>query len=220
MKRENIGTNEYFHVYNRGVLKQNIFFNDRDKFRFLFLILFLQYDDQLKNIDRMFKDFINNSSDYVNSQFKITGDRQVELISFCFMPNHFHICLRQIKDGGLSKYMQRLQNAYTKYINTKNDRSGHLFQGPYKAVLIENNTQLLHLSAYIHKNPKEIGFSNKNLSDYFWSSYSDYVVENRWGDFLARNVIIEQFNSKIKKDNYKYFVETSLTKEGEIGEFR
>lgn len=213
MKREKIVTSEYFHVYNRGILKQNIFFNDKDKFRFLFLLLFLQYEGLLNNTNRMFKDFIKNPLSYINSKFKITGERYVELMSFCLMPNHFHICVKQLKDEGLSKYMQRLQNAYTKYINTKNKRSGHLFQGPYKAVFIEDNTQLLHLSAYIHKNPKEIGFSNKNLSSYYWSSYSDYILENRWGDFIVKDIIMGQFNSKIKKDSYIHFMETSLAKE-------
>src|SRR3990167_4211520 len=149
MQRFNIAPGEYLHVYNRGVLKQQIFFNERDKKRFLFLILFLQQPETIKNIDRSFKDFTKNPEVYVSKSAPMQK-RYVELVSFCLMSNHFHLLVRELTEGGISKYMQRIQNAYTKYINIKYDKSGHLFQGPYKAVRVKDNTQLLHLSCYIH----------------------------------------------------------------------
>ncbi|KKP85789.1 MAG: hypothetical protein UR88_C0007G0013 [Candidatus Nomurabacteria bacterium GW2011_GWA1_35_8] len=101
--------------------------------------------------------------------------------------------------------------SYTKYFNAKYKRTGHLFQGPYQAVHVEDNEQLLHLSAYIHKNPKEIkNVNNKKLIKYPWSSFQDYILENRWPEFLKPNIILEQFNNKAK---YVDFVNTSLAKE-------
>ena len=204
------------HIYNRGIAKSAIFFNDRDRKRFVFLMMILQVPETMKNTDRMFKDFISDPDTYIkNFEFEKLRNRAVELISFCLMPNHFHLLLHEIKESGISKYMQRLQNAYTKYINIKYDRSGHLFQGAYKAVLAESNEQLLYLSSYIHRNPREVkGFKNKEL-EYFWSSYQDCVLVNRWGEFLAPEIIILQFSGK-NSDTYKNFVETSPAKYNKI----
>ena len=205
MKRFNIAPGEYLHVYNRGVLKQPIFFGDRDKKRLLFLILFFQFSDTIKNIDRSFKEFAKNPELYLrNNQQKISQNRYVELISFCLMPNHFHLLVHELKDSGVAKYLQRIQNAYTKYINTKYEKSGHLFQGPYKAVRVEDNKQLLHLSCYIHKN-------SSDFRNHFYSSFQD-CISNRWGDFLNLNIITSQFSGK-GKDTYKNFIETSTAKE-------
>ena len=203
MQRFNIAPGEYLHVYNRGVLKQQIFFNERDKKRFLFLILFLQQPETIKNIDRSFKDFTKNPEVYVSKSAPMQK-RYVELVSFCLMSNHFHLLVRELTEGGISKYMQRIQNAYTKYINIKYDKSGHLFQGPYKAVRVKDNTQLLHLSCYIHKNP--IDWKN-----HFYSSFKD-CENNRWGDFLKMDIVTSQFSGK-GKDTYLNFVETSPAKE-------
>jgi len=109
-------------------------------------------------------------------------------------------------------YMHRVLNSYTKYFNAKYKRSGHLFQGPYQAVHVEDNEQLLHLSAYIHKNPKELEEINehKDLLNYFWSSYQDYGVENRWPEFLKPDIVLGQFKNN---EEYIDFVKTSPAKE-------
>ncbi len=192
------------HIYNRGVLKQPIFFNDRDKKRLLFLVLLFQSTDTIKNVDRSFKEFVRDPELYITSQTKSFSNQCVELISFCFMPNHFHLLVRELTEGGIAKYMQRIQNAYTKYINTKYEKSGHLFQGPYKAVLVESNEQLLHLSCYIHKNVKD-------WKNHFYSSFQD-SVNNRWGGLLKMDIITSQFSGK-GDDTYANFVETSPAKE-------
>ena len=105
--------------------------------------------------------------------------------------------------------MQRVLNGYTKYYNAKYEKSGHLFQGPYQAIHVSSDPQLLHLSAYIHKNPTK-------WKNYRWSSYSDIVDESRWGDLLKPEIIRDQFKTKVL---YQRFVETSLAKklEEELG---
>jgi putative transposase len=216
MKRFNIAPDEFLHVYNRGIAKSIIFYNDRDRKRFLFLMLIFQIPETIKNVDRMFKDFVLDPETYIKN-FDSTGlkNRQIELINFCLMENHFHLLVREVEEGGISKYMQRLQNAYTKYINTKYNRSGHLLQGSYKAVLIDSNEQLLYTSSYIHKNSREIKeFKNKELK-YFWSSYQDCVLVNRWGKFLRPEILTGQFSGK-NSNTYKNFVETSPAKEDKL----
>jgi putative transposase len=133
----------------------------------------------------------------------------VELTAFALMPNHFHLIVYEAKEGGISKYMQRVQESYSKYFNKKYGKSGHLFQGPFQAVHIKDNNQLLHLSAYIHRNPREIKQWKNKEHRYTWSSFMDYLEENRWSDLLKHKIITEQFSGY--KD-YKKFVDVSWTK--------
>ena len=211
----NIAPGEYYHIYNRGVGKKNIFNNDKDRARFLFLLLVLQAPFDLRNTTRLVKDFLINLNPFEildsNEVQKIIKERYVDLIVFSLMPNHFHILVKENKEGGISKYLHRVLTAYTMYFNIRNETSGHLFQGPYKIVHIEDDRQLMHSSAYIHRNPLELGWKLSELHNYKWSSYADYIGDNRWGGFIERSILLDRFTLK-GDDTYKNFVETSPAK--------
>ena len=143
---------------------------------------------------------------------KIIREREVELVGFTFMPNHFHLIVRELTDDGtgISNYMKRVLGGFAKYSNVKYGETGHVFQGTFGAVHIEDNNQLLYLSTYIHKNPREIK-KWKNMEDkYPWSSYQDYVTRNHWGELLETDIITAQFKNN---EEYKDFVITSPAKE-------
>ena len=211
MRTVKIIPGEYYHIYNRGVNKQKIFLDERDWIRFLFLILYFQSPINFPQIGRSISYFVKNRAFDIKKEVvdKIIKNRYVELINFCIMPNHFHLTIREIKENGVSQYMQRILTAYTKYFNTKYGRSGHLFQGPFQIVHIKNNEQLLHLSAYIHRNPRELKQWKEKEHQYPWSSYQDYIKENRWNNILKPQIILEQFSNKRE---YKDFIKTSGTK--------
>ena len=210
MREIKIAPNEYYHIFNRGMSKQKIFIDKRDWARFLFLILHFQSPITFQNIGRPTKNFVKHSVFNIDKKqiTEITENRFVELIAFCLMPNHFHLIIKEVEEGGIASYMQRVLNSYTKYFNTKYKRSGHLFQGPYKAVHVEQNYQLLHLSAYIHKNPTELAEWRNKISDYPWSSLQDFSTKNRWDNLIVPNIILEQF----KTNGYQKFLETSTAK--------
>lgn len=207
-RREKISIGEYYHIYNRENNKQNLFLEERDWIRFLFLILYLQSPISFNNTGRPVSYFVGHRKFNIEDK-DVIKNRYVELINFCLMPNHFHITAREVKGGGISKYLQRIQIAYTKYLNTKYGKSGHLFQGAFQSVHIKNNEQLLHLSTYIHRNPREIKEWKNKEHQYYWSSYQDYIKENRWGKLIKREIIFDQFSDK---KEYQDFVETSGTK--------
>lgn len=218
MNRENISVGEYYHIYNRGVGKKIIFKDDRDRIRFLFLILYFQAENNFPQISRIISIFVKHRVFDTNdstTEDKIIKERFVELNGFVLMSNHFHLIVKESKEGGMAKYMQRVLNSYTKYFNTRYNVSGHLFEGPYKAVHIQDDEQLLYLSAYIHLNPRKLSEWNKKEINFPWSSYQDYVNDNRWGKILETEIISKQFKNK---KEYKNFVETSGAKE-EIKEF-
>lgn len=205
-----IAPDEYYHIYNRGVGKQIIFHQTNDYLRFIFLLCHFQFTDTIPHLSRAIGNFQEDLSRLgQHPVLAKRGKRIVDLVAFCVMPNHFHIIVKESLEGGIPTYMQRVLNAYAKYYNTKYERAGHLFQGPYQAVHISNNHQMLYLSAYLHRNPREMSDWFHKSEHYPWSTYQDYVLDNRWGQFIVPEIIISQFANKRK---YKYFVDTSIAK--------
>ncbi|OGI66551.1 hypothetical protein A3H53_01525 [Candidatus Nomurabacteria bacterium RIFCSPLOWO2_02_FULL_40_10] len=211
MRNIKIAPGEYYHVFNRGMAKQLIFHDNTDRARFLFLILYFQSPVTFINISRPVKSFVKHSVFNIGGEVKqeIVKNRFVELASLGLMPNHFHLIVKEVEENGIARYMQRVLNSYTKYYNTKYNKSGHLFQGPYKAVHVKNNTQLLYLSSYIHRNPREIREWLNKENIYPWSSYQDFVNKNRFEELLVFDIISEQFKNK---EEYGEFAETSTAK--------
>ena len=130
----------------------------------------------------------------------------VEILAFCLMPNHIHLLLRQLGEGGISKFMRKLGAGYGGYYNKKYKRSGHLFDGRYKLVHIKNDNQLMTVFVYIHTNPvaiivpgwKEKGIKGgdfqkvlKFLKKYRWSSYIDYLDEKNFPSLTSREFLTE-----------------------------
>lgn len=213
-KIKNHAPEEYYHVYNRGMQKQPIFETDKDRLRFLFLLLVFQGKNSIKNISREIKQHVQSSTLHIGPELEkeILENRTVELVSFCLMPNHFHLQILEKTEGGIAKYMQRILTAYTKYFNIRHQKSGHLLQGSYKSVLMEDDLQLMHTSAYIHKNPCELkGWKGKE-EEYPWSSFQDYVLLNRWGKLLSTDIILDRANDD-NAISYSDFVKTSPAKE-------
>ena len=116
------------------------------------------------------------------------------------MPNHFHFLLKQNQEKGIFEFISKLSNSYAKYFNTKNRRKGPLLEGEFKAVHIETNEQLLHVSRYIHLNPL-VGYVAKDLETYKWSSYLEFTQNHE--ALCSKEVILNQFKSP---KEYKQFV--------------
>lgn len=209
MRKTLITKGEYYHIYNRGNRKQNTFLEQQDYIRFLFTILYFQSPLPIYNISSAITYFMKHRVFNSSKNEQVVHVRTVDLNVFTLMPNHFHLIVYEREENGISTYMQRVQNAYTKYFNNKYEMSGHLFQGPYQSVHIENNEQLLHVSAYIHRNQREISKWKNKERDYPWSSYQDYADQNRWGELLNQKIILKQFANQ---SEYVNFVETSGTK--------
>lgn len=209
MRKITITPGEYYHIFNRGNQKQPIFLDARDYVRFIFLLLHFQSPLPVYNVGSSVNSFMKRQKFSSTRIDEIIAKRTVDICSFTLMPNHFHSIIYEREAGGISSYMQRVQTGYSRYFNIKYGKSGHLVQGPFRAVHIADNAQLLHVSAYIHRNQRELKKWKNREHLYQWSSYQDYVVKNRWGKLLNAQIILDQFESK----EYKNFVRTSGTKE-------
>ncbi len=217
---------EFYHVFNRGVEKRNIFMDNKDCLRFLKDLYFFNDSNGMLRKDRRPLSMPAPG----NGELAVTGCRQeqesgrdtepiVDIVCFCLMPNHFHLLLRQIEDNGISQFMKKV-GGYSLYFNTKHERVGSLFQGPFRAVHINGDEQLKHVSRYIHLNPvgltepdwkergvKDWGKINDFLENYHWSSYLDYIgkKEHMWTKKIVRqSAIMEYFDSDINK--YKKYI--------------
>jgi len=177
-------TDQYYHIFNRGVARQPMFKEVRDYKRF---IKTMQYYQHVKPKLRF--------SDYLNSKDKNLPnlEKTVEIIAYCLMPNHFHFLLRQKVGKGISDFVRISANSY--------DRVGPLMQGKFKAILVETDEQLLHLSRYIHLNPTS-SFVTNDLEKYYWSSYLEYTSEAAL-PICEKETILSFFSSQ---EAYRQFV--------------
>ncbi len=126
---------------------------------------------------------------------------------YCLMGNHYHLLL-ETPAGNLSQIMRHINGAYTTYFNTKRRRAGHLFQGRYKAVVVEADVYAQELSRYIHLNPVRAGIV-ANPEEYPWSSYASYISAKNPPEWLCRDMILGYFGKKLKdaQRRYREFVE-------------
>ena len=198
--------NGYYHIYNRGVEKRIIFKDTQDYKVFLTYLkeylspppkpediktIFILQGESFKGIKRQPKNYY----------------KEIELISYCLMPNHFHLLIKQVSKYSIEKFIRSLATRYSVFFNKKYNRVGSLFQGPYKAVLISSENYLLHLSRYIHLNPSE--YTDDLINSY--SSYAAYLGLRRT-NWVNSDIVLNYFNKPVVKDfikvnTYKRFVE-------------
>ena len=196
-----LADNEIYHVVNRSVAQVPIFEGVRDYQRALEVIDFYRHVKPFLSFSH-YKRLPKEEKERFYENLK-KKKHLVEILTFCLMPNHFHFLLRQNKDGGISTFMRTLQNSYARYFNTKNKRVGALFQSMFKAVRIETDEQLIHVSRYIHLNPVSAYLIEINdLEDYPWSSFPAYLEKSK-KLFINPNSILSHFKSK---NAYKKFV--------------
>ncbi len=185
-------TGNYYHIYNRGVNKQPIYEDFGDYQRHLEVLLYYQFAGPKPKFSN-------------RNRFKIASnqaEKTVEIVCYCLMPNHFHLLLKQLKDGGIEEFITKVGDSYAKYYNIKHQRTGPLFSSHYKAVQIETDEQLLHLSRYIHLNPFVSKLVN-NPEDYPFSSYPEFInLSNR--NTVTNEIILNFFKGN---DRYKQFVD-------------
>ncbi|MFA5770389.1 MAG: transposase [Patescibacteria group bacterium] len=202
--------NGYYQIYNRGVEKRKIFLDEQDYKVFLsYLKLYLlpkqESVNEIKNNDSE----VDNNEKIISEIYKLNNFfNKIDLISYVLMPNHFHLELRQKNKKEIEFFMRSLITKYSKYFNKKYERVGPLFQGRYKAALIQNTEYLLYLNRYIHLNPMELLVEGQPLDQYPWSSYPTYLkkINISWlkTDFIG-NSFLE--NKIFSTDLYKNFVE-------------
>ena len=210
MRVEPFTTGDYVHIYNRGNRKSEIVRSDEDAWRFMQSLRFFNDSHSsvnlLRQISMLKSDFNRRLSRPAKSVFE-TGwppdwpekDPLVKILCYCLMPNHFHLLLNEIREGGISKFMQKIGVGYTNYFNLKYQEVGRLFQSAYRGKTIKNEQSYLeYLTVYIQvintlelfpgrieKALENIDEGLKFVEKYQFSSYQDFIG-------LRRSLIIDK----------------------------
>ena len=203
---------EYYHVFNRGVDKRIIYADQYDMDRFFKSLVEFNVVDPIGSL-------------YENSFLQLGGptaklsERLVNIIAYCLNPNHYHLILEQLVDGGISEFMKRL-GGYAWYFNNKYERSGALFQGRFKAVNIDSNEYLLHASSYVNLNDRvhQLGGPTAKLvpSRSSWGEYMDDKIKG----ICEKGIILEQFKNVGEYENFALSsLESILQRREELKDF-
>jgi len=191
-RREKFQIGNICHLYNRGSKKDPIFFDIHDYLRFIEILDEFNWEKNLRL--REIREIKKLPASLKMDFFK-KGKRLVKIYCFCLMENHFHLAVKQILEDGISLFMKKVNTGYAYYLNKKYNKSGYVFQGRYKSVRVINDSQLVHLTKYIHLNPIKIISIKKGidiseaLREYPWSSYCDFIGLNKYPHLCKSDII-------------------------------
>lgn len=208
---------EIYHVFNLGIDHRPTFTDHKEYSRAQDILQYYQYS----TVPVRFSYFLTIDQDereHIMQGLTKEDKKMVRCLCFCFMPNHFHFLIQQTIDGGISKFMSKYQNSYTRYYNTRNSRTGPLFLDQFKAVRIENEPQLMHVSRYIHLNPYTAYLvkSLEALETYYWSSLPEYLSSEP-AKVAEPQAILSLFKNR---DTYKQFIFDQADYQRELGKIK
>ncbi len=194
MRKQPLITGEYYHIYNRGVDKRHVFSNKKDVSRFIESMREFNRSEVIVSLANLRK------SNQIAPK-ALSENPLIAIVAYCLNPNHFHFLIKQLVDGGIAKFMQKLQAGYTSYFNIRNSRTGSLFQGTFKSHLVKNENYFNKILAYVNKNYQVHNIS-KNKIDLVCAG--DFEYENNNFKIVAKEEgdrILEVFggNNNFKK---------------------
>ncbi len=199
---------EYYHIYNRGVEKRDITMDWKDSERFLQSLIEF---NTIKPIGSIYQNSFQLSNSITKSDKKL-----VDIVAYCLNPNHYHLILIPLVEGGIEKFMQKFGIGYTRYFNEKYNRTGGLFQGKFKSSHIESNEYLLHVAAYVNLNDRVHQLSSRSTK----------LVRSSWWEYLGKvdgkkevcnkDIVLGQFKNnkeyeKSAKESLMYILENRYT---------
>lgn len=204
IKRPQLVNGEIYHIVIRAIEVFKLFRDEKDYLRMVHDLFEFNDEDPVLS---SYRNWINRARTVLatlSPKFRKKRKLLVEILAFCLMPNHVHLLVRQLREGGISKFMRKIGAGYGLYYNQKYKRSGHLFQGRYRIVHIKTEEQLKTVFVYIHTNPvaiivpgwKEKGIKGQDLQkllkfleNYRWSSYPDYLEKQNFPSLTAREFL-------------------------------
>ena len=212
MRKTVFANEQYYHLYNRGVDKREVFLDEEDFLRFLTCLREFNRQEAIGSLyEKNLREKRNGSSAPIRGA-ELPGPALVEIVAYCLNPNHYHLILKQNSEKGIERFMHKLSTGYTNYFNKKYKRSGALFQGRFKAIHIDSNEYLLHLSVYVNRNyfihgydeskileakPPRGGLASKiSQNEWKYCSAPDYLGK-RLGTLCKKEIILNQFSGRV-----------------------
>ena len=198
---------DFFHVFNKSIAGFQIF---KDAFNIKRFINTLEYYNQNPSPKLNLSRFMRANKDHTFSGILHNQNTiYIKILAYCIMPDHYHLLVKIKKERYFSHFMSVIENSFSRYFNVKFNRKGPLWQSRFKAVLIESNEELLHVSRYIHLNPVTSYYVDKP-EEWEWSSYRTYLKN------------MEQFQeiSISNSTAYKNFVDNNIDYQRQLKEIK
>lgn len=207
---------EVYHIVTRSIAKFVVFNNDSEFSRILAVMRYYQY----KRPDIKFSRFAilnetKNTYCVPRQDLLVRKEKSVQIITYCLMPTHIHLILKQLMHNGISDFMGNVLNSYSRYFNLKHRRKGPLWEGRFKSILVEDNEYLLHLTRYIHLNPVTARLVDRP-EDWNMSSYNEYVAAVDSEDCICQYDGILDINS----DSYEQLVRNRISYQRELAQIK
>jgi len=217
MRKHNLVSDNIYHIYNRGVEKRQLFMDEQDYSRFIKCLCLFNDSKPILNAEYKFKHL---------DDIAANRNMLVDILAFCLMPNHFHLLLRQREKNGITKFIRKLCVGYANYFNLKHERVGGLFQGRFKSVLIQRDSQFSYIPYYIHLNPLDLIMPDWRensiskpmeavdfLNSFKWSSHLDYLDKPNFPLVSQRELLNEYFggSADYKKDFNAFIKDLDFT---------
>lgn len=212
MRKDPLVNGQYYHVISRSIAKYTIFNSPEDYGRFMEITDLYRFSDfiyRYSNFLALTQEFQESIIENIREESSLI----VEIVAYCIMPTHIHFILKQKVNGGISKYMARILNSYTRYFNTKLKRKGPLYDGKFTSILIKNDEHLLHLTRYIHLNSVSAGLV-RIPENWQYSSYKEYIESDV--DELKNNLCNYGEIIDLKTEEYKNFVNNRIAYQIEL----
>jgi putative transposase len=201
-----------YHTFTKSIAGFEVFRNETDYQRMSSMLSYYKVENPPVRFS-IYSDIKNKESFYqrhFNAQ-----DNIVEIIAYCFMPTHIHLVLKQRKTDGISIFMGKILNSYTRYFNLKNKRKGPLWESKFKNVEVGTDEQLLHLTRYLHLNPVTANLV-EDPQDWKYSSYNEYLGEQH----VEKKMCAYSNLLHIVPEDYKKFVSSRKAYQRELAELK
>lgn len=213
-RKDELKSGETYHIYSRSIAKFVIFNNKVEYSRMLQLFRLYRYADFGYRYSQ-FLDLTDFCQNEIIKNLENDGNLMVQIISYCLMPTHIHLILKQNSDDSISHFMALVLNSYSRYFNTTHKRSGPLWSSRFKNALVSDDNQLLHLTRYLHLNPTSAAFVSKP-EDWQYSSYGEFIDVNRTGFSICDYETL----LTIKPTQYKKFVNNNKNYQRQLSKIK
>lgn len=212
MRKNPLVNGQYYHVLNRSIAKYEIFNNAEDYSRMIELLNLYRFSELPCKYSKFSRLTLPYQKAIINNLSK-NSNTLVEIVAYCIMPTHIHLILKQLTDGGISKYMAKVLDSYSRYFNIKHGRKGPLWEGHFDSILVDTDEQMLHLTRYIHLNPVSAGLINRP-EDWKFSSYHEYLKKTK------NNLCYFDEIMDIKPQAYRKFVNDRISYQKELSKIK
>lgn len=198
MRKYSFKSGCFFHVFNKSIANYSILKDLNNSQRFVDI---LDYYNNLE-VKPSFSTYLKANLEFKNQILIPRSTAKIKFITYCIMPDHYHLLIKILCDYTLSKYINDVENSFTRFFNIKFERKGPLWQSSFKAVKIKTNEQLLHVSRYVHINPTTSNLVTKP-EDWVFSSYRNFISTKE----TLKNI----YEISIRRsDAYKKFVDNRI----------